>query len=859
MDMLMLDTRKPVNYSSVSEPPYRLYACQSNVTYSRPQHFDGVPPLVSRRVLETLTYLARNHIYVAKILLQSRLSLPSLQGSVPSDKARGKAVVVSDDHMSRTQQEPESVAFALLNQPLYLRSVAHLEQLLNLLEVIIDNAERKSESADGSDGSASEQQSTHQALEVENNSENHDMVSGTVPAGTVTKPIVSSGSSSNRAESGCDVHTVLLNLPQSELCLLCSLLAREGLSDNAYTLVAEVLKKLVAMAPSHCHLFITELANAIQSLTRSAISELHMFGEAVKTLLSTTSSDGSGVLRVLQALSSLVDSLLITKEKNSEEHVAVFSQLSNINLALEPLWLELSNCICKIEGHSDSASVTTTSPTTSMSSATTRGAGVSQSLPAGAQNMLPYVESFFVTCEKLHPSSQSCDISVPMASSDAEEQPKGPGPSSSSKVDEKYGSFIKFSERHRKLLNAFIRQNPALLEKSFSLMLKVPRFIEFDNKRAYFRSKIKHQHDHHHSPLRISVRRAYILEDSYNQLRMRSTQELKGRLTVHFKEKKVLMLVGLPGNGISCCQGLFLTKELFCSQPLAMTRLSNRIQTLFTRQSTSPTSNSLEKLCLMVNHLTSISLALFYKHILGVKVTYHDIEAIDPDYYKALKWMLENDISDVLDLTFSVDADEEKLILYEKTEVTDHELIPGGRNIKVTEENKHEYVDLIAEHRLTTAIRPQINAFLEGFSELILKDLISIFNDKELELLISGLPDIDLDNLRANTEYSGYSPGSPVIQWFWEVVQGLSKEDKARLLQFVTGTSKVPLEGFSSLQGISGAQKFQIHKAYGSADHLPSAHTCFNQLDLPEYPSKEHLQERLLLAIHEASEGFGFG
>lgn len=76
-------------------------------------------------------------------------------------------------------------------------------------------------------------------------------------------------------------------------------------------------------------------------------------------------------------------------------------------------------------------------------------------------------------------------------------------------------------------------------------------------------------------------------------------------------------------------------------------------------------------------------------------------------------------------------------------QVTDHELIPNGRNIKVTEENKHQYVDLVAEHRLTTAIRPQINAFMEGFNELIPKDLISIFNDKELELLISGLPDID--------------------------------------------------------------------------------------------------------------------
>ena len=82
----------------------------------------------------------------------------------------------------------------------------------------------------------------------------------------------------------------------------------------------------------------------------------------------------------------------------------------------------------------------------------------------------------------------------------------------------------------------------------------------------------------------------------------------------------------------------------------------------------------------------------------------------------------------------------------EPVQVTDYELIPGGRNIKVTEENKHQYVDLVAEHRLTTAIRPQINAFLEGFNELIPRELISIFNDKELELLISGLPDIDCES-----------------------------------------------------------------------------------------------------------------
>lgn len=80
-----------------------------------------------------------------------------------------------------------------------------------------------------------------------------------------------------------------------------------------------------------------------------------------------------------------------------------------------------------------------------------------------------------------------------------------------------------------------------------------------------------------------------------------------------------------------------------------------------------------------------------------------------------------------------------------------------------------------------------LQSFLDGFWELIPQDLINLFNDHELELLISGLPDIDVSDLRANTEYSGYSAASPVIQWFWQVVEGLDKQDLALLLQFVTG------------------------------------------------------------------------
>jgi len=161
-------------------------------------------------------------------------------------------------------------------------------------------------------------------------------------------------------------------------------------------------------------------------------------------------------------------------------------------------------------------------------------------------------------------------------------------------------------------------------------------------------------------------------------------------------------------------------------------------------------------------------------------------------------------------------------------------------------------------NKLTTAIKAQIKSFLEGFHELIPKQLISIFNELELELLISGLPDFDIDDLRNNTEYTGYSADSQVIQWFWQTARAFNREEKALLIQFVTGTSKVPLDGFKALQGMHGPQKFQIHRVHKSKG-LPSAHTCFNQLDLPEYESYEDLRKYVLLAIREGAVGFGFG
>ncbi|KAG8365159.1 hypothetical protein BUALT_Bualt18G0075300 [Buddleja alternifolia] len=834
---LLLDMIKPESEGKTggltSMNTLRLYGCQSDVVYGRSQLCNGVPPLVLRRALEILTYLATNHSGVASLLFHFETSSIPESANINHSEGKnnkGKNKITEEPNLSLSGSSgdkdiPLILLLKLLSQPLFLRSISHLEQVMGLLQVIVHAAASKIDIQADADKTAAH---------TENASDNETGVQEDSHVLKIESNLPDQSSSALNSKSdgqrSISTYDIFLMIPQSDLHNLCSLLGHEELSDKVYTLAGEVLRKFASIAAAHRKFFLSELSELAQRLSTSAGNELITLRDTHMLGLSAGSMAGAAVLRVLQILSSLTsigsDS---NKERVDNEEQEEHSIMLKLNIALEPLWKELSECISTMESELSQSS-------SSSDSNVNVGEQISLAsppLPPGTQRLLPFIESFFVLCEKLQANNsilqqEHSDVTA------IEVKESGSG------------------------------SNPSLLEKSLSMLLKAPRLIDFDNKRAYFRSRIRQQHDQHLSgPLRISVRRAYILEDSYNQLRMRPNQDLKGRLNVHFQGEE-----GIDAGGLTREWYQLLSRVIFDKGALLFTTVGNNA-------TFQPNPNSVYQ----TEHLSYfrfvgrvVAKALFdgqlldvyftrsfYKHILGVKVTYHDIEAVDPDYYKNLKWMLENDVSDIPDLTFSMDPDEEKHILYEKTEVTDYELKPGGRNMRVTEETKHEYVDLVAEHILTNAIRPQINSFLEGFNELVPRELISIFNDKELELLISGLPEIDLDDLKANTEYTGYTAASNVVQWFWEVVTGFNKEDMARLLQFVTGTSKVPLEGFKALQGISGPQRFQIHKAYGAPERLPSAHTCFNQLDLPEYSSKEQLQERLLLAIHEASEGFGFG
>ena len=119
------------------------------------------------------------------------------------------------------------------------------------------------------------------------------------------------------------------------------------------------------------------------------------------------------------------------------------------------------------------------------------------------------------------------------------------------------------------------------------------------------------------------------------------------------------------------------------------------------------------------------------------------------------------------------------------------DLIKNGRSIAVTDENKFDYVRLVANHRMSSAIKAQIESFLDGFYDIVPPELVTIFSSMVLELLICGLPDIDVTDLMKNTDYSGYRATEPIIQWFWEALHSFNQAERALFVQFVTGTSKV--------------------------------------------------------------------
>ena len=165
------------------------------------------------------------------------------------------------------------------------------------------------------------------------------------------------------------------------------------------------------------------------------------------------------------------------------------------------------------------------------------------------------------------------------------------------------------------------------------------------------------------------------------------------------------------------------------------------------------------------------------------------------------------------------------------------DLIPNGSEVAVTDKNKDVYVQKLLEFHFVTGREKQIESMLDGFHNFISRALLSELAPKQLELLLCGLSVIDVADWRENTSYeNGYTSSSPQVVWFWETVESFDQGMRAKLLQFVTGTSRVPAAGFANLEGAAGPCRFTVFQ-YKHLPSLPCGHTCFNRLDLPAYRS----------------------
>ena len=257
---------------------------------------------------------------------------------------------------------------------------------------------------------------------------------------------------------------------------------------------------------------------------------------------------------------------------------------------------------------------------------------------------------------------------------------------------------------------------------------------------------------------------------------------------------------------------------------------------------------------LMDDYITPVHLIRpLYKHLMAWPVNMRDLEHIDDEIYRGLISLLDVDDISYLYLEFAVTEDR----LGQSVPV---DLVENGSNISVDNENLPKYLEAQLAYRLMNRIRLQLLAFIQGFYDVVPEPLLSVLDFQELELLLHGLPTIDMDDWIANTLYTGEFAGQPnhhVVQWFWEVVSEYPQEQKAKLLQFVTGTAGVPVAGFMALQGNDGnVRQFTIH-GDKNVKVLPRAHTCFNRLDCPIYKSKADLKKFLTIASMECTSGFG--
>lgn len=393
------------------------------------------------------------------------------------------------------------------------------------------------------------------------------------------------------------------------------------------------------------------------------------------------------------------------------------------------------------------------------------------------------------------------------------------------------------------------------------------------------------------------IKRDSVLEDAFGQF-FSLGEGLKEPIQITFVDKFGNVEAGIDGGGVTKeflttvtneafrsvnGPGYFVTNDqnLLYPNPAAVDQCKDVLRQQGWQESDSEWNDSIAQLlkryeflgrvvgkCLYEGILVDIGFAGFFllkwastatadsASELRYQANINDLRDLDETLYQGLL-QLKNYTGNAEDFALDFTIDDVVSLSNESVRTITRELIPNGTNKPVNNENRVLYISLVARHRLHSQPYHQTRAFLRGLSQIIQPSWLSMFNQTELQTLIGGdMAEIDVDDLRRNTEYSGvYVIGDdklehPTINLFWQVMKQLDDQDRRKVLKYVTSTPRSPLLGFGQLN-----PKFSIRDAGDDEQRLPSASTCINLLKLPRYTSAKTLSEKLLYAVNS---GAGF-
>lgn len=405
----------------------------------------------------------------------------------------------------------------------------------------------------------------------------------------------------------------------------------------------------------------------------------------------------------------------------------------------------------------------------------------------------------------------------------------------------------------------------AYLSPRLGVLNNIPFVIPFEVRVEIFHQFTALDYDRlrksraYNGPLRdITIRRGSVAEDGFTQLNGLG-ENLKHRIAIRFVDQFGIEESGIDGGGLFKEFLTSLIKEAFDTDRGLWSATSDQ-QLYPNPHSYAKQEDSLQWYkflgrvlgkALYQGILVDINFASFFlSKWLGRGHGYLDdlsgLESLDKEVYRNLLWLkhYNGDVEKDLTLDFTV-ADEEF------GEKRIHELIPNGRNIPVTRENRLEYIYRVSHYRLNEQIRQQSEAFLSGLTDLIDLRWLRMLNRDELRILISGTEgDIDLKDLQENTVLGGYHEKDQVIDFFWRSLESFTHAQRKAFLKFATSCPSPPLLGFQQLN-----PKFGIRHAGDDTSRLPTASTCVNLLKLPRYTTFEQCREKLLYAI-ESGAGF---